>query len=183
MDEADDNLLRLLGPPPYQIEERHLERIFANYKPRDITIGRLIDGPPWIEQAGQNSRIYQLFWKNVPLVILAETYLDPPGQLTGDISAELAILGVETPSEIAWANVDNFINRYFLRPGSSWCDAGDQTIIYEIPIYWSFEDSIEFAQNTFPRIDEDNIAGLLGTFEQLRCMHPYYRRRLTPIFI
>ncbi|KAH0029331.1 hypothetical protein KCU78_g3385, partial [Aureobasidium melanogenum] len=180
MDEADDNLLRLLGPPPYQIEERHLERIFANYKPRDISIERLINAPPWIEQVGQNSRIYQLFWKNVPLIIPAETYLDPPSHLTGNIAPELASLGVDTPSDIAWNNVDNFINRYFLTPGSSWCDEGNQTIIFEIPLYWAFEDS---AQDTFPRIDEDSIAAFLGTFEKLRCMHQYYRRRLTPIFI
>ncbi|KAH0401653.1 hypothetical protein KCU89_g3940, partial [Aureobasidium melanogenum] len=180
MDEADDNLLRLLGPPPYQIEERHLERIFANYTPRDISIERLINAPPWIEQVGQNSRIYQLFWKNVPLIIPAETYLDPPAHLTGNIAPELARLGVENPSDIAWNNVDNFINRYFLTPGSSWCDEGNQTIIFEIPLYWAFEDS---AQDTFPRIDEDSIAAFLGTFEKLKCMHQYYRRRLTPIFI
>lgn len=180
MDEADDDLLRLLGPPPYQIEERHLERIFANYKPRDISIERLINAPPWIEQAGQNSRIYQLFWKNVPLIIPAETYLDPPAHLTGNIASELASLGVDTPSDIAWNNVDNFINRYFLTPGSSWCDEGNQTIVFEIPLYWAFGDS---AQDTFPRIDEDSIAAFLGTFEKLRCMHQFYRRRLTPIFI
>ncbi|KAK6000684.1 hypothetical protein QM012_003409 [Aureobasidium pullulans] len=160
-----------------------LERIFANYKPRDITIGRLINAPPWIEQAGQNSTIYQLFWKNVPLIIPAETYLDPPERLTKNISAELARLGVENPSDIAWIDVEKFINRYFFTPGTSWCDAGVQTIIYEIPLYWSFEDLIEFAQDTSPRIDEDSIAAVLGTFEQMRCMHQYYRRRLTPIFI
>ncbi|KAG9569701.1 hypothetical protein KCU71_g2760, partial [Aureobasidium melanogenum] len=180
MDEADDNLLRLLGPPPYQIEERHLERIFANYKPRDISNERPINALPWIEQVGQNSRLYRLFWKNVPLIIPAETYLDPPAQLTGNIAPELARLGVETPSDIAWNNVDNFINRYFLTPGSSWCDEGNQTIIFEIPLYWAFEDS---AQETFPRIDEDSIAAFLGTFGKLRCMHQYYRKRLTPIFI
>ncbi|KAG9857322.1 hypothetical protein KCU98_g1567, partial [Aureobasidium melanogenum] len=143
-----------------QIEERHLERIFANYKPRDISIERLINAPPWIEQVGQNSRIYRLFWKNVPLIIPAETYLDPPAHLTGNIAQGLARLGVETLSDISWNNVDNFINRYFLTPGSSWCD-----------------------EDTFPRIDEDSIAAFLGTFEKLRCMHQYYRRRLTPIFI
>lgn len=186
MGEPDDDLgdlLRLLGPPPYQIDERHLEKIFANYKPRDITTGRLINAPPWIEQTGANSKIYQLFWKNVPLIIPDETYLDPPRRLTGNISAELATLGVQTPSEIAWVNVDNFISRYFFTPGSSWCDEGEQTIIYEIPLYWSFEFSIEFAGDTFPRIDEDSTAAFLGTFEQMRCMHQYYRKRLTPIFI
>lgn len=183
MDEADDNLLRLLGPPPYEIDERHLERIFANYKPRDISIGRLINAPPWVEQLGQNSRIYQLFWKNVPLIIPAETYLDPPERLTGNITAELARLGVDNPSDIAWANVEKFINRYFFTPGFSWCDQGDQTIIYEIPLYWAFEDSIGYAQDTFPHIDGDSIAAFLGTFEQLRCVHQYYRRRLTPIFV
>ncbi|KAH0372455.1 hypothetical protein KCU65_g1010, partial [Aureobasidium melanogenum] len=180
MDEADDDLLRLLGSPPYEIEERHLERIFANYKPRDISIERLINAPPWIEQLGQNSRLYQLFWKNVPLIIPAETYLDPPAHLTGNIAPELARLGVDDPSDVAWDNVDNFIKRYFLTPGSSWCDEGNQTIIFEIPLYWAFEDS---AEDTFPRIDADSIAAFLGTFERLKCMHQYYRRRLTPIFI
>jgi hypothetical protein len=88
MDEGEDDFLRLLGPPPYQIDQQHLMRIFTSYKPRDITVGRLINPPPWIEQADADSRLYHLFWMYVPLIIPAEALLDPP-EVTGPVSAEL----------------------------------------------------------------------------------------------
>jgi hypothetical protein len=180
MDEGEDDFLRLCGPPPYQIEERHLERIFANYKPRDITIGRLIDAPPWIERAGVDSRLYRLFWMNVPLIMPAEGSTDPPEEVTGPVSAELESLGVNKPIELAWDNAIEFIEKYFLDPSHNWLSEKN-TIIFEIPLYWSFEDSIAIGQTTIPMIDDVHLWNLLNMYEELQCWD--YPKRLTPLFI
>jgi hypothetical protein len=180
MDEGEDDFLRLLGPPPYEIEERHLESIFANYKSRDITIGRLINAPPWIELAGVGSRLYQLFWMNVPLIMPAEASTDPPKEVTGPVSAELGALGVDKPIEIPWDNAIEFIEKYFLDPTYNWLSEKN-TIIFEIPLYWSFEDSIATGQTSFPAVDDVHLWNLLNMYDQLQCWdHP---NRLTPVFI
>lgn len=180
MDEGDDDFLRLLGPPPYQLEERHLKRIFASYKPRDITIKRLLEAPPWIERAGVGSRLYQLFWLDVPLIIPAEACLDPGEDVTGPVSAELEYLDLVGPSDIAWENLTEFIEKYFLDPTYNWLADGN-TIIYEIPLSWSFEDSIASSQQTFPTIDVSSLFLLFDVFEELQCWdHP---KRLSPVFI
>jgi hypothetical protein len=180
MDEGEDDFLRLLGPPPYQIDQQHLMRIFTSYKPRDITVGRLINPPPWIEQAGADSRLYHLFWMYVPLIIPAEALLDPPEEVTGPVSAEFHFLGADEPSELAWDNFMAFIERYFLDPLHSWL-ADTNTIIFEVPLYWTFEDSIASSQVSVPELYLDNLYNLFATYEELQCYdHP---NRLTPLFL
>lgn len=180
MDESGDDILRLLGPPPYQIDVEHVKRIFANYKPRDITIGRLIDAPPWIERAGRGSELYKLFWKNVPLIIPAETYRSPPPAMTGNVKPELDLLGFEVPSEVAWDKAVTFIETYFQDPSYSWL-ADANTIIYEIPLEWDFQDTVEGVQTTCPKLDKDCLLCVFDIYERLRChRHP---NRLTPVFI
>lgn len=179
MDESEDDILRLLGPPPYEIDERHLERIFAAYKPRDDSIHRAT-APALVERAGRDSELYKLFWKNVPLIIPAETSRDPPQAVTGNVVAELKLLGADTPSDVAWHHVTFFIDTYFLDPRFRWL-ADANTIIYEIPLEWSFEDSIEDGQETFPKIDMHCLVCMFDIYERLEChRHP---SRLTPVFI
>ena len=180
MDESEDDILRLLGPPPYRIDVKHVRRIFANYMPRDITIGRLVDAPPWIERMGRGSQLYKLFWKNVPLIIPAETHRSPPPEVTGNVVAELKLLGAEVPSEVAWDNVTHFIETYFQDPSYSWL-ADANTIIYEIPLEWDFEDGVEGVKDTYPKIDKHCLLCLFDIYERLQChRHP---NRLTPVFI
>jgi len=179
MDESEDDILRLLGPPPYEIDEQHLERIFANYKPRDISLGRLT-APALIERAGRGSELFKLFYKNVPLIIPSEASRDPPQEVTGNIVAELKLLGADKPSDVAWNNVNFFIDTYFLDPRYSWM-ADANTIIYEIPLEWDFEDGVEGVKDTYPKIDKHCLLCLFDIYERLQCYrHP---NRLTPVFI
>jgi hypothetical protein len=180
MDEGGDDFLRLLGPPPYQVKERRLKRIFANYKPRDITYGPHILTPQWIERAGRNSRLYNLFWKNVPLIVPAETSQISPGKIIGvgpDVPKDFRCL---TPFELAWENLDKFIKRHFPHPRKNRL-ADEMIIICEIPLYWGFEQTIGLMQESLPRIDQDSLWDLLDVFERLHCQH--HSKRLTPLFI
>jgi hypothetical protein len=116
----------------------------------------------------------------VPLIVPAEALLDPPEEVTGPVSAELDFLGVDTPSELAWDNVMAFIERYFLDSLHNWL-ADTNTIIFEVPLYWSFKDSIASSQVTIPELNLNNLYNLFAMYEELQCYdHP---NRLTPLFI
>jgi hypothetical protein len=73
-----------------------------------------------------------------------------------------------------------FIERYFLDPLHSWL-ADTNTIIFEVPLYWTFEDSIASSQVSIPELYLDNLYNLFATYEELQCYdHP---NRLTPLFV
>ena len=55
MSQADEEFLAGLGPPPYHLSTETLEKLFKQYKPRDISVLQLINAPAWIEQAGRQS--------------------------------------------------------------------------------------------------------------------------------
>ncbi|CAD0040794.1 unnamed protein product [Aureobasidium pullulans] len=168
MSQADEEFLAGLGPPPYHLSTETLEKLFRQYKPRDISVLQLINAPAWIEQAGRHSELYRLFWQNVPLLIPAEAFISI---INEDTNEDLA--------KLSFQNVWRFIERYFFGSNYSWM-AEKQKVVFEISLTWCFEESLQ-AEGSFPTVSVNNLAALFEVYNKLQC--DTYPDRLVRTFV
>lgn len=168
MSQADEEFLAGLGPPPYHLSTETLEKLFKQYKPRDISVLQLINAPAWIEQAGRHSELYRLFWQNVPLLIPAEAFISI---INEDTNEDLA--------KLSFRNVWRFIERYFFGSNYSWL-AEKQKVVFEISLTWCFEESLQ-AEGSFPTVSVNNLAALFEVYNKLQC--DIYPDRLVRTFV
>lgn len=175
MNQGMADQLLALGPPPWRVNPNTIAELFRGAVPRDITRRAHHKTPSWV-LGSQGGQLYRLYWQNVPLIIPAEATMFREGY-DPDVTGYIRWGG----SSEELRNILDFFDTYFHDVNHPSRMRDVQSVFFELPLIWQFQETTDGSSYPFPAVDPLMISRLFEVFDELRCWDKpiVNRKRLT----